>query len=139
MGIEPPTITKTRKPRSDMARTPAYGEVRPTDGSWHVQFVPSREAQFLAYVCYRTELICPRCYNDHSLLGTVQVIEYRAYTVGRDGHLNACEPLICASDEEAIEKANRLVHGHDVELWSGARLVIVLKHDATQTKAAPPG
>jgi hypothetical protein len=36
------------------------------------------------------------------------------------------EPLKCASDAEAIEKAKRLVHGHEVELWSGERLVVRL-------------
>jgi hypothetical protein len=54
--------------------------------------------------------------------------EYRAYTVGRDGHFTGFEPLICADDSEAIERATRLVDGHDIELWSGTRLVIRLKH-----------
>jgi hypothetical protein len=55
------------------------------------------------------------------------VAEYRAYGVGRDGHFNGFEPLICADDAEAIAKAKRLVDGHDIELWSGARLVIRLE------------
>jgi hypothetical protein len=50
--------------------------------------------------------------------------EYRAYTVGVDGHFIGFEPLRCANDAEAIEKAERLLDGHDVELWSGERLVI---------------
>jgi hypothetical protein len=54
--------------------------------------------------------------------------EYRAYTVGPDGHFNGIEPLTCANDAEAIEKARQLVDGHDVELWSGERLVIRLEH-----------
>jgi hypothetical protein len=33
------------------------------------------------------------------------------------------EPLVCTDDSEAIEKAERLVDGHDIELLSGARLV----------------
>jgi hypothetical protein len=57
-----------------------------------------------------------------------EMAEYRAYTVGHDGRLAGCEPLVCGSDEEATEKAQRLVDGHDVELWSGARLVIRLSH-----------
>jgi hypothetical protein len=36
--------------------------------------------------------------------------------------------LVCADDAEAIEKAKRLADGHDVELWSGPRLVILLSH-----------
>ena len=49
--------------------------------------------------------------------------EYRAYIVGRDGHFTGFEPLLCADDARAIEKAKRLVDDHDVELWSGERLV----------------
>jgi hypothetical protein len=52
--------------------------------------------------------------------------EYRAYTVGVDGHFIGFEPLKCANDAEAIEKATRLLDGHDVELWSGERLVVRL-------------
>jgi hypothetical protein len=53
--------------------------------------------------------------------------EYRAYTVGRDGHLSGCEPLVCADDATAIERAKRLATDCDVELWSGARLVVLLE------------
>jgi hypothetical protein len=56
--------------------------------------------------------------------------EYRAYTVGPDGHFTGFEPLICGDDTEAIEKAKRLVNGQDVELWSGPRLVIRISHKA---------
>ncbi len=54
--------------------------------------------------------------------------EYRAYTVGRDGNFIGFDSLVCADDAEAIEKAKRLVNGHDVELWNGPRLVIRLSH-----------
>ena len=54
--------------------------------------------------------------------------EYRAYTVGADGHFVGFEPLACADDAEAIEKAQRLVASHDVELWTGPRLVAKLSH-----------
>jgi hypothetical protein len=40
----------------------------------------------------------------------------------RDG----CEALVCPDDAEAIEKAKGLVNGHDVEVWSGPRLVAKL-------------
>jgi hypothetical protein len=54
------------------------------------------------------------------------VIEYRAYTVGSDGHFVDFAALVCADDAEAIDKAKRLVDGHDVELWNRGRLVIRL-------------
>jgi hypothetical protein len=49
--------------------------------------------------------------------------EYRAYFVGRDGHFNGFEPIVCPNDAAAIENAKRLVNKHGVELWSGPRLV----------------
>jgi hypothetical protein len=55
--------------------------------------------------------------------------EYRAYTVGVDGHFIGFEPIVCADDAAAIEKAKRLVDGHDLELWSGPRFVIKLEAD----------
>ena len=61
--------------------------------------------------------------------------EYRAYTVGIDGHFIRFEPLVCRDDGEAVAKATRLVDGHDVELWSGERFVIRLA--ANQKKNRP--
>jgi hypothetical protein len=57
------------------------------------------------------------------------VVEYRAYSVGRDGHFVGFEALICTDDAEAIEKAKRLVYvyGYTIELWSGDRLVMRLE------------
>ena len=55
------------------------------------------------------------------------MIEYRAFIVGSDGHFAGFDPLICADDAEAIAKAKRLVVDHNVELWSGDRLVTRLK------------
>jgi hypothetical protein len=53
--------------------------------------------------------------------------EYRAYTVGLDGRSIGFEPLVCADDAEAIEKAKRLVVDRSIELWSGPRFVIWLE------------
>jgi hypothetical protein len=36
--------------------------------------------------------------------------------VSGDGHLSGFEQLVCVDDSEAIERAKRLVDGHDVEL-----------------------
>jgi hypothetical protein len=32
--------------------------------------------------------------------------------------------MICRDDAETIERARRMVSDHDIELWSGERLVI---------------
>ena len=54
--------------------------------------------------------------------------EYRAYTVGLDGHFISFEPLVCRDDGEAVAKARHLVDGHDVEVWSGERFIVRLEH-----------
>lgn len=59
------------------------------------------------------------------------VIEYRAFIVGDDGHFIGFEPIICRDDEEAIVKAQSFLDGHDIELWTGPRLVTRLKHQPT--------
>jgi hypothetical protein len=56
------------------------------------------------------------------------VAEYRAYTVGLDGHFTGFEPIVCDHDDEAIERAKRLLDGHDIEVWCADRLVIQIKH-----------
>ena len=45
------------------------------------------------------------------------MIGYRAYILGSDGHIQQRVDLSCGSDEEAKKQAERLVDGHDVELW----------------------
>jgi hypothetical protein len=52
--------------------------------------------------------------------------DYRAYILDEGGRIIGFEPLVCASDDEAIVSAQRLVDGHDIELWTGVRLVIRL-------------
>jgi hypothetical protein len=49
--------------------------------------------------------------------------EYRAYTVGLAGRLVSYEQLTCPNDAEAVAGAQHLVRNHDMELWSGGRLV----------------
>jgi hypothetical protein len=53
--------------------------------------------------------------------------DYRAYTVGLDGHFVGFEPLVCTDDAEAIKKAKLLVVDRSIELWSGPRFVIRLE------------
>ena len=64
-----------------------------------------------------------------STVGT-GMANYRAYTVGSDGHFVGYEPLICFNDDDAVAKASSLMDGHDVEVWDGPRLVVRLKHRA---------
>jgi hypothetical protein len=73
-------------------------------------------------------IYCPPRYHLASGSGDFRVVEYRAYTVGRDGHFVRYDPLVCADDPVAIAEAKRLLDGHDIELWSGDRLVVRLSH-----------
>ena len=57
-----------------------------------------------------------------------QVNEYRAYTMGHDGHIKSSRAFVCESDEEATVWAKQLIDGHDIELGSGERFVIRLAH-----------
>ena len=53
--------------------------------------------------------------------------DYRAYTVGLDGRFIGFEPLVCADDAEAIERAKLLVGDRSIELWKGPCFVIRLE------------
>jgi hypothetical protein len=53
--------------------------------------------------------------------------DYRAYIIGIDGHFLRAEFLSNHPDDAtAIEAAEQLVDGHDVELWDRDRMVIRL-------------
>jgi hypothetical protein len=67
-----------------------------------------------------------RMSSKHLVVKRRGMAQYRAYAVGIDGHFVGFEALVCADDAEAIEKAKRLVDGHDIELWSGDRFLIRL-------------
>ena len=68
----------------------------------------------------------PRSFQKRRWWKGAGMAEYRVYTVGLDGHFIGFEALVSVDDTQAIDKAKRLVNGHDIELWSGARFVIRL-------------
>jgi hypothetical protein len=51
------------------------------------------------------------------------VADYRLYFLDEAGRIQQGVDLECATDEEAIEVAEQHRDGHDLELWSGARVV----------------
>jgi hypothetical protein len=53
---------------------------------------------------------------------------YHIYFVGSDGLFSGAQFLECADDQEAIQKAQQFVDGHDVELWDGKRFVARFAH-----------
>lgn len=54
--------------------------------------------------------------------------DYRAYIVGSDGHFKASEIIVADDDEHAVRLAEKLVDGHDVELWHLDRKITLLRH-----------
>jgi hypothetical protein len=54
------------------------------------------------------------------MIGTIQ---YRVYTLEREGHFASAKTLECHGDEEAIEQARQLVDGNVLELWSGLKFL----------------
>ena len=53
---------------------------------------------------------------------------YRAYIIGDDGYIIGFDKMTCRDDAEAIQKASPLVDDKDVEVWTGPRLVTVLRN-----------
>jgi hypothetical protein len=45
------------------------------------------------------------------------VADYRAYTIGHDGHFCDYQARSCHGDRDAIEWARHLVTNHAIELW----------------------
>jgi hypothetical protein len=71
---------------------------------------------------------------DISGLGVTEVSEYRAFIVGKDGHIEGYRAFVCGNDVDATVWAKQLVDGHDIELWSGKRLVVRLPKNRTTAK-----
>lgn len=61
------------------------------------------------------------------MVGKVGMADYRAYTVGLDGHFINFQAFCCDDDPGAIEWARQFADGHAVELWSGERFIARLE------------
>jgi hypothetical protein len=68
--------------------------------------------------------------------GDDKVPEYRAYIVGQDGHFRGFEGFACRDDADAVAKAERLIDGHDIELWSGERFIVRLSPKPSSQSAS---
>ncbi len=53
--------------------------------------------------------------------------DYRAYTIGHDGHFSDHQARSCDEDRAAIEWAMQLVTDNAIELWCGARFIAKLE------------
>jgi hypothetical protein len=59
--------------------------------------------------------------------GDRKMQEYRAYVIGRDGHIELRFELFCVDDNAARERAWQLVDDRDVELWRGEHRIETFK------------
>ncbi|MET4091644.1 hypothetical protein [Bradyrhizobium sp. S3.5.5] len=62
-------------------------------------------------------------------IAVIEMIGYRAYVMGPDGHIRQRIDLLCQDDEAAKEQAEKLVDGHDIELWELDRRIAIFKHE----------
>jgi hypothetical protein len=56
-----------------------------------------------------------------------KMIGYRAYLIDSGGHIQRRVDLLCEDDESAKKQAQKLVDGHDVELWQLNRRICEFK------------
>jgi hypothetical protein len=52
-----------------------------------------------------------------------QLMDFRAYPVGNDGHLLPPTLIVSDNDAGAIEQVKAMLNGRPIELWEGSRLV----------------
>jgi hypothetical protein len=55
--------------------------------------------------------------------GATKMSGHYAYFIGDDGHIRNRVAFFAVTDEEAKERAKRLVDGHAIELWQEGRKV----------------
>ena len=55
--------------------------------------------------------------------------DYRVFVIGRDGHVTSRIDLWCADEADAKERAEKLVDGHDVELWYRDQRLAIFRHE----------
>jgi hypothetical protein len=56
-------------------------------------------------------------------------LDYHAFVIGPDGHVQFRYDLYCATEAEARERAMQLVDGrHDIELWHRDKKIARFKH-----------
>ena len=67
-------------------------------------------------------------------LRTSELQDYRAFVIGRDGHVQQRHEFWCANDEEAKERARQFVDGKDVELWHRDHRIATFRHNEATRK-----
>jgi len=55
--------------------------------------------------------------------------DYRVFVIGPDGHVTSRIDLWCADEADAKERAEKLVDGHNVELWYRDQRIAIFRHE----------
>jgi hypothetical protein len=63
---------------------------------------------------------------------------YQAYIIGDDGRIIGFDKIECRNDDEALQKVSRLVDVKRVEIWTGPRLVTVLRNESREGNTSAP-
>jgi hypothetical protein len=64
-----------------------------------------------------------------------RMLEYRVFLVGSDGHIKAAEELTCDTDQEACERASKIMTACPVqEVWREDQKVAVIPSDGETEK-----
>jgi hypothetical protein len=56
-------------------------------------------------------------------------IVFRAYVFDEKDHIIKAHVIEAETDDDAVDQAQAVVDGHDVEVWDGSRLVARLPHN----------
>jgi hypothetical protein len=58
------------------------------------------------------------------------MLEYRFYTIRKNGHIvSPPSDHNLPDDSTAVTEAKKLLNGHDIEIWQGARVVAYVERD----------
>jgi hypothetical protein len=60
--------------------------------------------------------------------------DYRAFVIGRDGHILQRHEFLCADDEAAKKRVQQMVDGYDVELWHRDHKIATFRHNEAMRK-----
>ncbi|RXH00216.1 hypothetical protein [Bradyrhizobium zhanjiangense] len=64
------------------------------------------------------------------------MVGYRAFIIGEDGHICDARVIEAASDEAAVKAARRFINRHGIEIWQLGRKVAILDADDAAPSAA---
>jgi len=54
--------------------------------------------------------------------------DYRVFVIDPNGHVTSRIDLWCTDEADAKERAEKLVDGHDIELWHRDQRIAIFRH-----------